>query len=95
MNSSEETLREDALAGAEKDLRAQAAVEKIAELEGLDASQEEIAEACAEICRRNHITMEQLRPHYDAAFEAAVVRSVITQKAMALVRSAAKVTETP
>ena len=41
------------------------------------------------------MTMEQLRPHYDAAFEAAVVRSVITRKVLALVRSAAVVTETP
>ncbi len=95
MNSSEETLREDARTGAEKDLRAQAAVARIAELEGLEASQEEIAETCAQICRQNQITMEQLQPHYDAAFEAAVVRSVVTRKAMALVRSAAKVTETP
>lgn len=95
LSSSEETLREEARADAAQSLRIQAAVAKIAELEGLDASQEEIAEACAQICRQNHMTMEQLRPHYDAAFEAAVVRSVITRKALALVRSAAEVTETP
>ena len=95
LSSSEETLREEARTDAAQSLRIQAAVAKIAELEGLDASQEEIAEACAEICRQNHMTMEQLRPHYDAAFEAAVVRSVITRKALALVRSAAVVTETP
>ena len=95
LSSSEETLREEARADAAQSLRIQAAVAKIAELEGLDASQEEIAEACAQICRQNHMTMEQLRPHYDAAFEAAVVRSVITRKTLALVRSAAEVTETP
>lgn len=95
LGSSEETLREEARADAAQSLRIQAAVAKIAELEGLAATQEEIAEACAEICRQNHMTMEQLRPHYDAAFEAAVVRSVITRKVLALVRSAAVVTETP
>ena len=95
LGSSEETLREEARADAAQSLRIQAAVAKIAELEGLAASQEEIAEACAEICRQNHMTMEQLQPHYDAAFEAAVVRSVITRKVLALVRSAAVVTETP
>lgn len=95
LGSSEETLREEARADAAQSLRIQAAVAKIAELEGLAASQEEIAEACAEICQQNHMTMEQLRPHYDAAFEAAVVRSVITRKVLALVRSAAVVTETP
>ena len=95
LGSSEETLRDEARADAAQSLRIQAAVAKIAELEGLAADQEEIAEACAEICRQNHMTMEQLRPHYDAAFEAAVVRSVITRKVLALVRSAAVVTETP
>ena len=40
------------------------------------------------------MTMEQLRPHYDAAFEAAVVRTVLTKKAMQLVRDAASVAET-
>jgi len=92
-NCSEKKLREDARPEAEQSLRMQAAVARIAELEGLRAEQQEIAEACAEICRRNQITMEQLRPYYDAAFEKAVVQSVVTRKVMALLRSAAKVTE--
>ena len=46
------------------------------------------------ICRQNNMTMEQLKPYYDAQFEAAVVRSVLTSKAMKLVRDCAEITET-
>ena len=94
MNTTEDQLRTDARPEAEEVLRVQAAVRRIAELEHLEASQEDIAAACADICRRNGMTMEQLRPHYDAAFEAAVVRTVLTKKAMQLVRDAASVAET-
>jgi len=47
----------------------------------------------AVICRRNNMTMEQLKPYYDAQFEAAVIRSVLTGKVMSLIREAAEVTE--
>lgn len=93
MDSSEEKLREDARPEAEQDLRMQAAVREIAKREGLAAEEKEIAEACAAICRQNHITMEQLRPHYDEAFEEMVIRGVLTRKAMELVRKEARVTE--
>ena len=39
------------------------------------------------------MTLEELKPYYDAEFEAAVVRSVLTSKAMKLVRDSAEVTE--
>lgn len=93
MDSSEEKLRSDARPEAEQNLRLQAAVKEIATRENLQAEEEEIAEACAAICRHNHITMEQLRPLYDQTFEEMVVRGILTRKAMALVRQAAQVEE--
>ena len=39
------------------------------------------------------MTVEQLQPYYDAAFKAAVVRSVLTSKVMRLVRDAAEISE--
>ena len=45
------------------------------------------------IARQNNMTVEQLKPFYDAQFEAAVVRSVLTGKVMSLVREAAEITE--
>ena len=94
MSTTEEKLREDARPNAESSVRIQAAIEQIVYTEGLEATKEEIGEAVAIIARQNNMTVEQLKPYYDAEFEAAVVRSVLTTKAMRLVRDAAQITET-
>ena len=91
LNTTEEKLREDARANAEISVRIQAAIEQIVYLENLEATKEEIGEAVAVIARQNNMTVEQLKPYYDAEFEAAVVRSVLTSKAMKLVRDEADV----
>ena len=93
LNTTEEKLREEARPDALAVLRMQAAADRIAELEKLEASQEEIGQAIALICRRNNMTVEQIKPYYDADFEAAVVRNILMTKAMKLVRDAADVTE--
>ena len=73
-------------------IKIQAAIEQIVALEGLTAEQEEIAEAMALVCRQNNMTLEQLKPYYDAEFEAALVRSVLTTKTMKLIRDNAVIT---
>jgi len=93
MNTTEAKLREDARANAEVSVRIQAAIEQIVSLENLEAGKEEIGEAIALIARQNNMTVEQLKPYYDAQFEAAVVRSVLTSKVMHLIRQAAEITE--
>lgn len=93
MNTTEEKLREEARPNAVTSIRTQAAIETIVDLEGLTAEQEEIGEALALICRQNHMTLEELKPYYNAEFEAAVVRSVLSSKAMRLIRDAAEVEE--
>ena len=93
LNTTEAQLREDARANAIASVRIQAAIEQIVSLENLEASKEEIGEAVAVIARQNNMTVEQLKPYYDAAFEAAVVRSVLTSKVMRLIRDAANVTK--
>ena len=93
MNTTEEKLRADARANAVSSVKIQAAIEQIIALENLEATQEEIGEAVAIIARQNRMTVEQLKPYYDAAFEAAVVRSVLTSKVMRLIRDAAEITE--
>ncbi len=87
LNTTEEQLRQDARADAITAIRCQAAVERITELEGLEASQQEIGEAVAVICQQNNMTVEQLKPYYSAEFEQAVVRSVLMRKAMELIRN--------
>ena len=94
MSTTEEDLRRDARPNAVASIRGQAAIETIVELENLEATKEEIGQAVAIIARQNNMTLEQLKPYYDAEFEAAVVRSVLTSKVMKLIRDAAEITET-
>ena len=92
MNTTREALRKDFQADAEAELRKDAAVRQIVKLEQLEVSKEELGEAVAQICRQNGITVEQLKPHYDEAFEQAVIKSVLTSKVMGLIRDSAIVT---
>ena len=91
MNTTVDALRQDARPAAEASLRSQAAVEKIVELEGLEATQQEIGEAVALIAKQNNMTVEQIKPYYDAEFEQAVIKSVLTSKVMGLIRDAADI----
>ncbi len=93
MSTTEEKLREEARPNAVASIRIQAAIEQIVYTENLEATKEEIGQAVALICRQNRMTMEELKPYYDAEFEAAVVRSVLTSKAMGLVRDNAEIEE--
>ena len=92
MNTTVEALRADAEPTAKAMLRNQAAIFEICKLEDLEATQEEISEAVAGIARQNDMTVEQLKPYYNAEFEAAVTKSVLTGKVMALIREHANVT---
>ena len=92
LGTTEEKLREDCRANAEQSVKVQATIEQIVYTENLDASKEEIGEAVAVIARQNNMTVEQLKPYYDAQFEAAVIRSILTTKVMKLIRDSAEVT---
>ena len=93
MQKEEKDLWEEAKPAAEASIRAQAAIDKIVELEGLTASEEDIGAAIALIARQNRITVDELKEHYSEELEAAVVRSVLTTKAMELIRVNAEITE--
>lgn len=93
MNTTEKDVREDFRADAINSIRVQAAVETIVELEGLEVTDEEMGNALAAIARQNHMTVNDLKAYCDGEFNAAVRRSVLTGKAMALVRNAAEITE--
>ena len=93
MGVTEESLRADMRANAENAVKMQAAIELIADLEQMEATKEEISEAVAIVARQNNMTVEQLKPYYDAEFEQAIIRSVLTGKVMHLIRENAVVTE--
>ena len=93
MKTTPETIREDLKPQAEMAIRCRAAIDEIVMVEGLEADHESIGKTLAAICRQNRITMEQLKEHYDAAMEQAVINSVLTGKVMDLIRQAAIVEE--
>ena len=93
MNTTLEQLKEDTKPTAEAALRCRAAIDEIVMMEGLEATQEEIGQTLAVICRQNNISMDDLKAQYDAALEQAVINSVLTGKVMRLIRDAAIIEE--
>lgn len=74
-------------------LRVRKAAAKIADLEGFTVSQEELSAACAQVCEDNHMTMQELQPYFDAAFETAITNCILMSKAVSLVRKNAVIEE--
>ena len=93
MNTTTADLHKDAYPAAEAALRNMAAVDKIVELEGLEATQEDLGKAIALVCRENGVTAEQLKEYYTPEFETALMRSVLTTKVMQLIRDSAVISE--
>ena len=93
LGATEEKLREDFQSNAKAAVQMQATIELVADLEGLSATKEEIGEAMAIVAQQNHMTVEQLKPYYDAEFEQALIRSILTGKVMHLIRENAEIAE--
>ena len=91
MGTTTEQLRADKRGEARTAVQMQAAIELIADLESLSATKEEIGEAVAVVARQNNLTVEQLKPYYDAEFEQALIRSILTGKVMQLIREHADI----
>ena len=94
MSTTQDALRADMRPNAEKAVQMQATIELIADLEQMTDSKEELSEALTLVARQNNMTVEQLQPHYDAEFEQALTRSILTSKVMQLIRESATVTVT-
>ena len=92
MNTTKEDLRKDGESTAIASIKAQAVIDRVVILEGLVAEEEEINKAIEGVCRQNGMTREQLQPYMGAEFEAAIQRSVLTGKVMAIIRDCADVT---
>nr|AMP47070.1 tig: trigger factor [uncultured bacterium] len=88
-NSTLEQMREDARPGAEEAVRIKELVRRVAQAEDLHAHEEDVAQALSEICRANHMTMEELQPYYDDAFAAAVEHSILLAKVTKRIRESA------
>ena len=92
--TTEEKMREDIRPEAEQTVRIRAAIERIVELEGIVVTEEDKAGALQDICRKNRVTMEELKSIYDEDFEEVVVSNLQMEKAMEFVRRHAVIKET-
>ena len=92
MNTTEDAILKDMAPTAEATLKNQATIDKIVELESIEATKDEIAQAVAVVARQNNLTVEQLKPYYNEEFEQAIIKSVLTGKVMSLIRENATVT---
>jgi len=93
MGTTEEQFYQDARPAAEAALRNHAAIARIVLLEGIEAEQAEIDEACQMVARQNGMTVEQMQPYMDEGFMTAIRQNVLTTKVMALIRQHAVITE--
>lgn len=82
MHTSREALREENRADARRNVERQFAVAEIAVAENITPDEEGVARALAQIAQDNNLTIEQLQPYMDEAFQAAVAQSVITEKVL-------------
>ena len=93
MNTTEEQMRADAEPEAEASVRMRAAIEKIVELEKLEATEQEFEDACQVVCRRNNVTREQLEENMDEQLRLMIVNSVLAGKVMRLIMDNADLAE--
>ena len=91
MSTTREALREDYRENARKNVARQFAVAEIAIAENIAPDEESVARALAQIAQDNNMTIEQLQPHMDEAFQAAVAQSVITEKVLDFLVESAEV----
>ena len=91
--SDEKKLREDMRPDALEAFRTQKAVEKIAQLENLTVTDEEMNAAIERICADNHMSAEDLKPYFDNGFLTVVRQQMLRDKATEVVRRSAQITQ--
>lgn len=93
MNTTIEKLREEAVPTARANILAAATIDRIAELEKLEVTEDEMKEAKEQVCRSNNISLDLLASMNNPELNEMIARSVITGKVMALIRENAEITE--
>ena len=91
--SDEKKLREDMRPDALEAFRTQKAVEKIAQLENLTVTDEEMDAAIQRICADNHMSADDLKPYFDNGFLTVVRQQMLRDKATEVVRRSAQITQ--
>lgn len=86
-----EQLRESFRPDAVKSIKRQRIVADIAEAEGIEADEDSVSAAIARLCRENNMTVDQLSAYLNEDAQNAIVRGVIADKVLDLLRDSAEI----
>ena len=89
--TTKEQIREDIREKATENLRGQAVIKKIAELENLSVDEEDMEKAFAMLAMQNGMPVEFIKQHCDEGIEKEISHSVLIGKVMRLIRESAVV----
>ena len=81
-DKTEAQLRADRLPDARKRVIRQQVLLDIIDAEGIEASEDDVAEEIRRLCQQNNITPEQLSARLDEASQRAIVQNVLADKAL-------------
>ena len=87
----EDQLKADRLPDARKRVIRQKIILEIIDAEGLEASEDDVAEEIRKLCRQNNMTPEQLSARLDDAAQRAIVQNVLADKALECLRAYADI----
>ncbi len=92
MNTTKEQLREDFIPSARKNVQRQMIIAEIAAAEGIEANEQDVAEAFSDLCSQYSISPDEMQMHFDERLENILVRTVIENKVLDVIKSNAKIT---
>jgi len=90
-DKTEAQLREDRLPDARKRVVRQKVLLEIIDAEGIEASEDDVAEEIRRLCQQNGMTPEQLSARLDESAQRAIVQNVLADKALDRLRAFADI----
>lgn len=87
MNKTPEQLREDYVPTARKNVQRQQIIAEIAAKENIEATEQDVVDAFATLCRESHLTLDELQPYFDDQMETTLSRTIVENRVLELIKS--------
>lgn len=92
MSKTREELREEFIPSAQKNIKRQMIFAEIARIENIEADEQSVAEAFDALCKEYNIAPADLQMHFDQQLETILVRTVIENKVLDVIKANATIT---
>lgn len=92
MEKTIDQIREDYIPTARKNTQRQMIIAEIAKIENIETTEQDVIDAFADLCRQSNLTIEELQPYFDDQMESALVRSIIENRVLELIKANARIT---